>query len=154
MSMASEEYLAPKIKKHKPMKEEEYEPIKARDADGIEHTYNNGVHIFTASWCGHCKTMKADNKAYFQNMHKIHNELKVLGVPFECHEDDDDNPSLCIPTIFNVEGYPTILYVEDGEKVKPLTESRNLDDIAEDYLEHAHASRLKQHRATQQPAYH
>ena len=87
------------------------------------HLTEPGIHLFTASWCGHCKNMLAEHEAHKASMSEkyvpeLDNVANVKVVKHDREEFDADELKRMIEN-GDIEGYPTIYFVRhDGKKMK------------------------------------
>lgn len=63
--------------------------------------------MFYAPWCGHCKNMKPDFSKLAKFMNENNKPVKIAKVDATVHGE--------IATKFNVQGYPTLFYFQNGE---------------------------------------
>lgn len=73
--------------------------------------------FFYADWCPHCKAAKPiwnDLKAEYEN--KTINGYKVIFTDVDCSEETSEVEKLM--NQYNVEGYPTIKLVKDGQVIE------------------------------------
>lgn len=84
-------------------------------------TYKNKVVLFYAPWCGHCQEFKDTYKKIAKSVSSSY--------PLYVMDCTDEENCVAIPKKYNIEGYPTILFVkEDGTSV-PFEENRNEDNV-------------------------
>lgn len=75
------------------------------------------VFLFYATWCPHCKVAKPIfNEVAEEFNGKIVNGHKLLFTPVDCSEETTENAKLM--DRFNVEGFPTIKLVKDGQIIE------------------------------------
>lgn len=78
--------------------------------------------MFYAPWCGHCKRMKPE---FAQAATELKSDAVLVGM-------DVDNPqSQGLRSIYNITGFPTILYFENGRKKYDFGGERTKDGIIE-----------------------
>jgi len=78
--------------------------------------------LFYAPWCGHCKSiMPIWDRFSDENQGKTNVHLSKV--------DCEDNPNMAKK--YNIEGFPTILYLENGDIREVYTGSRTLAAIVE-----------------------
>jgi len=73
--------------------------------------------FFFANWCPHCKTAKPiwnDLKSEYEN--KTINGYKVIFTEVDCSEETTEVDKMM--NQYNVEGYPTIKLLKDGEVIE------------------------------------
>lgn len=104
--------------------EEEDDEIKLFDltADTFAKHVEKGHHFvkFFAPWCGHCKKLAP---TWEQLANSAKNNPKVTIAKVDCTQ----HSSVCIQ--FNVRGYPTLLWLTDGQKIEDYRGGRSLDDL-------------------------
>jgi len=92
-------------------------------ADFEHHLKKPGIHLFTASWCGHCVQMKegfAD-----RDLEKPY--------PYYEHEESTVDQKKLQKSIFDVNGFPTIYFVKKGPVIKKHEGGRTKKEIDEAY---------------------
>ena len=94
------------------------------------------IYFFHADWCPHCKKALPEWESFKQtNDGKMINGYKISCVDVNCTNEDDANTTQYINK-FNVEGYPTIKMLKDGQTIdfdaKPTIE--NLTSFVESTL--------------------
>jgi thiol-disulfide isomerase/thioredoxin len=75
------------------------------------------VMFFNVDWCPHCKTAKPiwnDIKGEYQN--KAVNGYRVVFTEVDCSEETAEVDKMM--NQYNVEGYPTIKLVKDGQVIE------------------------------------
>jgi thiol-disulfide isomerase/thioredoxin len=104
------------------------------------HLTEPGIHLFTVSWCGHCKTMLAQHTKHMALKKKeaerykeeFNNVTNVKVVKHDREEFDEDELDKMYAN-GEIEGYPTIYFVKeerDGTKKKTVYRgSRELSDL-------------------------
>ena len=112
------------------------------------HLTEPGIHLFTASWCGHCKRMLAEHDEHLriaaaendpvvqENIVSNKNTADIKVV----RHDHSVIPKKELDEMIakkEIEGYPTIYFVKhrvDGKRVKMQYDGlRKLDDLNEAY---------------------
>jgi thiol-disulfide isomerase/thioredoxin len=84
----------------------------------------NGLIIFYADWCGHCKTTKPIyNEAY----QPLRFDEKISFYRVDCTEKTDDKKNLI--NYCNAGGYPTIVKIVDGKLVSEFNQERTEDNF-------------------------
>lgn len=103
------------------------------------HLTEPGIHLFTASWCGHCKRMLAEHEAHKASMpeksKRYSQQNNVMNVKVVKHdrEEFDANELKRMVENGDIEGYPTIYFVRhDGKKMK-YEDRRELSKLNEAY---------------------
>ena len=93
----------------------------AKQLTGIEGLANQKELVFVhMDGCGHCKNMMPE----WANATKKNNtNIRMRKV----ERSQDDGPKLC--SKFNISGFPTIILLEDGEKIKEYDGERKSDAI-------------------------
>ena len=103
-------YVSPQLKaKYKPNSEQV--PSDSGNANEAE------LLFFFADWCPHCKTAKPiwnDLKSEYQN--KTINGYRVIFTEINCSEESSEVEKMM--NQYNVEGYPTIKLLKDGQVVE------------------------------------
>ena len=81
-----------------------------------------GMIVFSASWCGHCKRAAPE----------IEKTAKILGKSFIIYNMDCDKYGEFASKALNVNGYPTIVFVDsDGTPIKLYTGERSTQSFLE-----------------------
>lgn len=90
-----------------------FEPFAEGDYDdetrvaGLEEGDKCAIHVFTASWCGHCKNFKKSAPELFDTR-------DMEGVVVVHHHDEDRKEW---EGKWSCRGYPTVIFVKkDGER--------------------------------------
>ena len=97
----------------------------AHDQEGqVEgfHDVSHGKRVILFHWkdCGHCKKMMPEWQR-FVKLNANNSKVKIETV------EKDDAPELIQK--YNVQGFPTIIAINDGKKVKEFEGERNVDDL-------------------------
>lgn len=69
--------------------------------------------LFYADWCGHCKTIKPEWNAAAAKVNKNGNN-KMIKINVGDAKDENQQQ---ISNAYNIQGYPTILYLDSGKKI-------------------------------------
>ena len=102
-----------------------------------KHLTDDGIHMFTAHWCGHCQSMRRNNDSKL-SMHAVNRSLEKgerKGVTVFNHDVprmDKEEEAATTRTFGHIDGYPTIYLVKNGQN-QPYTGSRRIDDIVKAY---------------------
>ena len=102
-------YILPEMKA-------KYHPNSERVPEG-ENGNTAELLFFYADWCPHCKTAKPiwnDLKAEYEN--KTINGYKVVFTEINCSEETAEVDNMM--NQYNVEGYPTIKLLKDGQVIE------------------------------------
>jgi thiol-disulfide isomerase/thioredoxin len=111
-----------------PQMRENYKPNYEQMPEGSVGNNGNASELlfFYADWCPHCKTAKPiwnDLKSEYEN--KMINGNKVIFTEINCSEESTEVEKMM--NQYNVEGYPTIKLVKDGQVIeydaKPSSET-------------------------------
>ena len=92
-----------------------YYPNREKDPSGTGKTAE--VLFFYADWCPHCKTAKPiwnDVKSEYEN--KTINGYRVVFTEINCSEESGESEQMM--NKYNVEGYPTIKLLKDGQVIE------------------------------------
>ena len=81
------------------------------------------IILFSASWCGHCKTMMPEWEKFMETMRTDHSQIKILNV--------DADELAESQSAFSVSGYPTIYAFENGKRVAEFDSAREADNLKE-----------------------
>ena len=79
--------------------------------------------LFTAPWCGHCKSFKNTWSEFRTALKASHPDVRVLQVDSEKHKAHVD---AAVPAVF---GYPTVRAYKDGELVEEFEQDRTTDAL-------------------------
>jgi len=82
--------------------------------------YKPGYHLFTASWCGHCKNLKANNAPLFKKHSRPndpHHDLLEIEEDSSVESHENIN---AIPTQFGLTGFPTSYMISTNNKVSEI----------------------------------
>ena len=124
------------------------EVVPCRDACIDHHLTEPGIHLFTASWCGHCKRMLAEHDDRVSAAEEegdpvvqknIDSNKNIANIKVVRHDRSVFSENELDEMIANrdIEGYPTIYFVKngvDGKRGKmQYRGSRKLDDLNEAY---------------------
>lgn len=113
--------------------------------------YKDGVHIFAASWCDHCKQMRKQNKQYKPAiLKKRHTELKKK---VKTNKDQEKASSMMqitgrsptriwwhqighepqfAPESFGIDGYPSVRFFKNGD-MKSIDDCRDINLLVKQY---------------------
>lgn len=101
-------YMAPKAK---------YQPNSEHVSENSSNGQTAELLFFYADWCPHCKTAKPiwnDLKSEYEN--KTINGYKVVFTDVNCSEETAEVDKMM--NQYNVEGYPTIKLLKDGQIIE------------------------------------
>ncbi len=92
--------------------EEETKMVDAtiQEIDGTQ----NGVTLFYADWCGHCKRFKPVYKEFSTHEHTM-KSIKIAQIDFEKAQLDPAQAEACKKYTDIVKGFPTIVMTRDGK---------------------------------------
>jgi thiol-disulfide isomerase/thioredoxin len=94
-----------------------YNPNSENNTKGMGSGSDAELLFFYADWCPHCKAAKPilnDLKAEYEN--KTVNGYKIIFTDIDCSEETQEVEKLM--NQYNVEGYPTIKLVKDGQIIE------------------------------------
>jgi len=100
-----------------PASDSNYRPNSEQVPAGGSTNNTAELMFFYADWCPHCKAAKPiwnDLKAEYEN--KTINGYRVLFTEIDCSEETSEVEKLM--NQYNVEGYPTIKMVKDGQVIE------------------------------------
>ena len=92
-----------------------------------------GIHIFAQAWCGHCHTMKANNKRFGTVManhisdRSPHTVIQKFGSGFQviCHElTEKKDTDEATGKGFIYRGFPSIMFKYDSGKIEAFEGDR------------------------------
>ena len=86
------------------------------------HDVSHGKRVILFHWkdCGHCKQMMPEWQR-FVKLNANNKKVKIETV------EKDDAPELIQK--YNVQGFPTIIAINDGKKIKEFEGERTVDDL-------------------------
>tara|TARA_Y200000002_G_scaffold179573_1_gene148103 strand:- start:4899 stop:5369 length:471 start_codon:yes stop_codon:yes gene_type:complete len=91
------------------------------------------IYFFHADWCPHCKKAQPEWNSFLQNNDgKVMQGYKIHCVDVDCTNEDDSKATTLINK-FNIEGYPTIKMIKDGNVID--FESRITNSTLNSFLE-------------------
>lgn len=101
------------------------------------HLTEPGIHLFTASWCVHCKRMLKEHEAHKASMpgkysRRFDNVTNVNVVKHDREEFTKDELDEMIKNR-DIDGYPTIYFVRDDGKKMKYEDRRELSKLNEAY---------------------
>ena len=103
-------YIAPSMKA-------QYKPNSERVPTGSMPSNKGELLFFYADWCPHCKAAKPiwnELKSEYEN--KTINGYQVIFTEIDCSEETSEVEKMM--NQFNVEGYPTIKLLKDGQIIE------------------------------------
>ena len=81
-----------------------------------------GIIIFYAPWCNHCKKMSNELK----NLVSDYTNIFFIGV---VNSEDITNKNDILSSIFKIKEYPTYFIIKNNKIIKLKEQFKNLDDI-------------------------
>jgi thiol-disulfide isomerase/thioredoxin len=105
------------IKPNLPSTQVQYKPNNEQMYGNIEGGLTAELLFFYANWCPHCKTAKPiwnELKTEYEN--KTINGYKVTFTEVDCTEETVESDKMM--NKYNVEGYPTIKLLKDGQVIE------------------------------------
>lgn len=102
------------------------------EATALKIRSGNNFVKFTVPYCGHCKKM-APTWIELENEFKDDPEVSILSVDCKKHKDICNN--------FNVSGYPSLIWIEDGKRIDKYPGRRSLPDFKK-YIDKMHKTPL------------
>lgn len=97
-----------------------------------KRTKTPGIHIFTASWCGHCNQLKQDAGELFEKRalkNKSHKTVPIIHHEWVADKQTHEkNSKIWTQYGMRVSGFPTI-YRSDEKGVELYKGERETDDI-------------------------
>ena len=85
---------------------------------------DNGVALFYANWCGHCKTFKPIYTAFAE---QASGDFQVAQIDFaQARKNDADK---CQKFANSVKGYPTVLFIKDGAVEEEYKGPRSMEGL-------------------------
>ena len=98
----------------------------------FEHHLKEGVNLFTAKWCGHCKSLVGNRKVAERLT-----AVDVTKIPYYRHEVEDMSEEEKAIVEQNIAGYPTIIFAKNnpgGPMIsKKYVGKRSVEDIDEKF---------------------
>uniref|UniRef100_A0A6Q2Y3T2 Protein disulfide-isomerase n=1 Tax=Esox lucius TaxID=8010 RepID=A0A6Q2Y3T2_ESOLU len=123
-----EDYFADKLKRHiksEAVPQNNNGPVKVVVADNFEEMVNNPskdvLLEFYAPWCGHCKSLEPK---YTELGEKLSADDNIIIAKMDATAND-------VPSMYDVQGFPTIFFVPAGQKDQPqkYTGDREVNDF-------------------------
>lgn len=90
--------------------------------DTFDNHVSSGFHFikFYAPWCGHCQQLAPT----WDTLAKSHSHDTIVSI---AKVDCTEHQSVCEK--FDIKGYPTLLWIENGKKIDKYTGQRNTADF-------------------------
>jgi thiol-disulfide isomerase/thioredoxin len=104
--------------------------LKSITKESFDYNPHKELIFFSMPGCGHCKNFKPTWDLLFKNYGNI-KDIELIQVS------SNEKPELV--ELFEVNGFPTILYVKDNKKVSEYKGDRSYEDLVK-YMKHCMSS--------------